>query len=163
MRFVQALIFVFVIGFTVLAACTSMPSSGGQPALPKSTLIIETAQGPVEFIVEFADEPNEIQMGMMFRQSIGKNEGMLFDIGHTRVAFFWMRNTLISLDIIFVDGQGRIINVAANATPLSEETLYSEQPARGVLEIRGGRSAELGIASGSIVRHSLFENDLPLH
>ena len=131
--------------------------------LPKSTLIIETAQGPVEFIVELSDEPNEIQIGMMFRQIIGENEGMLFDIGRTRVAFFWMRNTLISLDIIFIDGQGLIINIAANATPLSEETLYSERPARGVLEIYGVRAAELGIISGSVVRHALFGNDSMRH
>ena len=100
---------------------------------------------------------------MMFRQTIGEDEGMLFDIGRMRVAFFWMRNTLISLDIIFIDEQGRIINIAANATPLSDKTFTIRGTTRGVLEIRGGGAAELGIASGDLVRHPIFGNGILLN
>lgn len=160
MRFVLALFTAAVIAAGGLFACTTPAGTGAQPPLPKSALVIETGQGQVAFTVELADEPYEIQTGMMFRQTIGEDEGMLFDIGRTRVAFFWMRNTLIPLDIIFIDEQGRIINIAANATPLSEKTLTSQGPARGVLEIRGGGAAELGIASGDVVRHPIFGNGI---
>ncbi len=158
MRVAPALFLAFAIAVSGLSVCAARAVAGAQPPLPKSALIIETGQGQVAFTVELADEPYEIQTGMMFRQSIGEDEGMLFDIGRTRVAFIWMRNTLIPLDIIFIDEAGRILNIAANATPLSEETLLSQGPARGVLEIRGGGAAELGIASGDLVRHLIFGN-----
>jgi uncharacterized membrane protein (UPF0127 family) len=141
-------------GFAVLAA----EATSAQPPLPKSPLVVETMAGPVSFTVELADEPQETQTGMMFRQSIGEREGMLFDMIRPRVAIFWMRNTLIPLDIIFIDADGRIANIAANATPLSEEPLPSSGPVRGVLEIGGGRAAELGIEAGDLVRHEIFGN-----
>ena len=159
MRFLPALFFAFAITTSGISACASSAGAGAQPPLPKSTLVIETALDEIALTVELADEPNEIQTGMMFRPSIGEDEGMLFDLGRTRVAFFWMRNTLIPLDIIFIDEAGRIINIAANAVPLSEETLVSQRPAGGVLEIRGGGAADFGIASGDLVRHAIFGND----
>jgi len=158
MRFVPALFFAVAITVSGLSACATSVGAGAQPPLPKSTLVIETAQREIALTVELADEQSEIQTGMMFRQAIGEDEGMLFDIGRTRVAFFWMRNTLIPLDIIFIDEAGHIINIAANAVPLSEETLVSQRPARGVLEIRGGGAADLGIADGDLVRHAIFGN-----
>ena len=159
MRFILAIVTAFVLATGGLAACAAPAGTGAQPALPKSELSIETAAGPVAFTVELADEPREIQTGMMFRRSIGEREGMLFDIGRPRVTVFWMRNTLIPLDIIFIDEGGQIIDIAANATPLSEEPLYPRGPARGVLEIGGGRAAELGIENGNLVRHVIFGND----
>jgi hypothetical protein len=158
MRFFQALVIAFVFAAGGLAACAAPAGTSAQPALPKSALSVETASGTVAFTVELADEPLEIQTGMMFRRSIGEREGMLFDIGRPRVTAFWMRNTLIPLDIIFIDEGGRIIDIAANATPLSEEPLFPRGPARGVLEIGGGRAAELGIENGNLVRHVIFGN-----
>jgi uncharacterized membrane protein (UPF0127 family) len=159
MRFIPALIPVFVLATGGLVACAAPAATGAQPALPKSELSIETADGPLAFTVELADEPQEIQTGMMFRHSIGEMEGMLLDMGRPRVALIWMRNTLIPLDIIFIDESGRIIDIAANATPLSEDLLSSGRQARGVLEIGGGRATELGIENGNLVRHAIFGND----
>jgi uncharacterized membrane protein (UPF0127 family) len=159
MRFLQAPILAIVLAVGGLAACAASGATGAQPSLPKSPLSVETAGGPVNFTVELADEPQEIQTGMMFRQGIGEQEGMLFDLGRPRVPIFWMRNTLISLDIIFIDAAGRIIFIAANATPLSEEPLSPGEQARGVLEIGGGHAAELGIEVGDLVRHAIFGND----
>ncbi len=158
MRIIPALIAAFVLAAGGLGACAAPAGAGAQPPLPKSELSIETKGGTVAFTVELADEPLEIQTGMMFRRTIGESEGMLFDMGRPRVAAFWMRNTLIPLDIIFIDEEGRIIDIAANATPLSEEVLTPGAPARGVLEIGGGRAAELGIENGNLVRHSIFGN-----
>lgn len=159
MRFVLAPVFAFMLAAGSLAACAASSGTAAQPTLPKSALSVETARGPVAFTVELADEPQEIQTGMMFRQGIGEREGMLFDLGRPRVPVFWMRNTLIPLDIIFIGDGGRIIHIAANATPLSEEPLSPRAQARGVLEIGGGRAAELGIETGSLVRHAIFGNE----
>ena len=161
MRFARAPIFAILVAFVGLAACAAEGAPGAQPPLPKSPLIVEAAGGPVRFTVELADEPQETQTGMMFRQSIGELEGMLFDMGRPRTAIFWMRNTIIPLDIIFIDADGRILNIAANATPLSEEPLPSNGPARGVLEIGGGRATELGIEAGDLVHHTIFGNAPP--
>ena len=158
MRPILALILAFALTAGSLAACAAAEAMGAQPTLPRSTLTVETEGGPVAFTVELADEPREIQTGMMFRQDIGEREGMLFDLGRPRIPIFWMRNTLISLDIIFIDSGGRIIHIAANATPLSEEPLSPGEQARGVLEIAGGRAAELGIEVGDLVRHAIFGN-----
>jgi uncharacterized membrane protein (UPF0127 family) len=82
---------------------------------------------------------------------------MLFDYDPPQPVAFWMKNTFISLDIIFIDGDGRILNIAENTTPLSLERLRSAGEVRGVLEINGGLSAKLGIKPGDKVRHELFE------
>lgn len=159
MRYFSALTAAICLVVIGLAACASLAGTEAQPTLPISSLTIETERGLESFTVELADEVSEIQRGMMFRQSIGENEGMLFDIGRRRVAFFWMRNTLIPLDIIFIDAQGRILNIVADAVPNSEERIYFDSSARGVLEIGGGRAQQLGIVSGNLVRHSIFGNE----
>jgi uncharacterized membrane protein (UPF0127 family) len=82
---------------------------------------------------------------------MGPDEGMLFPMDPPRKASFWMRNTVIPLDIIFVGPDRRIINIAADAVPYSEENLHSDSPAAAVLELNGGRVAELGIEPGDKV------------
>ena len=158
MRLPATPLIAFLFSFCGLAACAAQGISAPQPRLPTSQLIVETANGAVEFMVELADDPIEIQTGMMFREEVGDFEGMLFDMGPGREAMFWMRNTLVPLDIIFIRSDGAIHRIAANARPLSEELIPSYGPVRGVLEIRGGRAAELGIAIGDTVRHPLFGN-----
>jgi uncharacterized membrane protein (UPF0127 family) len=82
---------------------------------------------------------------------------MLFDYDPPQEVAFWMKNTYIPLDIIFIDATGRIIRIAENTTPLSLEPIPSGGVARGVLEIKGGQSAKLGIKAGDRVRHALFD------
>ena len=119
-------------------------------------LIIETAQGPVEFIAEIADTEASRQRGMMYRETMAPNEAMLFDFEVEQPVAIWMANTLISLDIIFVRADGTIAKIVDHAQPLSRRSMPSDFPVLAVIEIPGGRSAEAGIAPGDLVRHPLF-------
>ena len=132
--------------------------TGPQPTLPQSALTIETKRGPVRFTIELATTPDQQQHGLMFRRSLAQNAGMLFLYGTDSPHSFWMKNTIIPLDILFVKRDGAIARIAANAKPLSEEPIPSGGPVRAVLEIPGGRAAQLGVAVGDKVRHSVLEN-----
>lgn len=90
-------------------------------------------------------------MGLMFRRSLARNRGMIFPMGEPRMAAFWMKNTLIPLDIIFIRSDGRIARIA-RAKPLDLTSVPSGEPVTAVLEIRGGRAAQLGIRRGDRVR-----------
>jgi uncharacterized protein len=103
------------------------------------------------FWVELAATPQEQAKGLMFRTELGPDEGMIFPFDPPRGASFWMRNTVIPLDLIFVGVDGRISNIAANAIPYDESNLNSVGLAKAVLELRGGRAAELGIVPGDRV------------
>jgi hypothetical protein len=92
----------------------------------------------------------------MFRKSLAEDAGMLFDYDPPQEVSFWMKNTLIPLDIIFIGTDGRIIKIAARTTPLSLDPIPSGGTVRGVFEIRGGGAAKLGIEVGDRVRHSIF-------
>jgi len=158
MRLLKLFISALAISFASLAACAAQDITGPQLTLPQSPLVIDTEHGSVEFVVEFADDPREVQTGMMFREEVGDNEGMLFDMGRVREAMFWMHNTLISLDLIFIEADGTIRTIARNAVPRSDDIIYSRGPVLGVLEIGGGRAAALGLEEGDVVHHSLFGN-----
>ena len=94
----------------------------------------------------------------MFRKSLTPNAGMLFDFGKEQEESFWMKNTLIPLDMLFIKANGRIARIAANAKPLSTDGIPSYEPVRAVLEIAGGRAAELGLKPGDLVRNVAFGN-----
>ncbi len=103
------------------------------------------------FTVEVAGTPGEQAQGLMFRERLGPNEGMLFPFPSPRPASFWMKNTLIPLDMIFIRSDGSIARIAANTVPHSLEPVGVSEPVAAVLELRGGRSAELGIGEGDRV------------
>jgi uncharacterized membrane protein (UPF0127 family) len=140
---------------TETAASTVSGASVG-PEAPTEQLTIETANGPVRLNVEIADDENERQHGLMFRQTLPDDRGMLFDFPEPEMASFWMRNTPLSLDIIFIGVDGRILNIADHTTPYSEEPVPATGMTRGVLEIRAGRAEALGIHPGDRVRHRIF-------
>jgi uncharacterized membrane protein (UPF0127 family) len=119
-------------------------------------LTIETRNGPAQFVVEVAGDSGRQSRGLMFRESLADDHGMLFDFPRPEPVTFWMRNTLISLDIVFIGEDGRILNIAERTTPRSDAPVPSIGPVRGVLEIRGGRAEELGIRPGDRVRHRIF-------
>lgn len=158
MRSLSIFSYAIAIMFVGLTACAAQNITGPQPTLPQSPLVIETARGPVDLVVELADDPIEERTGMMFRQQVGPNEGMLFDLGTVREATFWMHNTLIPLDIIFIKADGTILRIAHDAVPRSDDLIPSSGPVRAVLEIGGGRAAELGVQEGDLVRYPLFGN-----
>jgi len=116
-------------------------------------LTVTSADGKVhEFAVEVAASDAEQSRGLMFRTEMGENEGMLFPReDRPRQSSFWMRNTVIPLDIIFIGTDRRILNIAANAAPYSETSIPSAGIAGAVLELNGGRAAQLGIAAGDSV------------
>ena len=117
-------------------------------------LEIRTRSGTHHFTVEVARTPDQQAQGLMFRTALAADEGMIFPFPSPRPASFWMRNTLIPLDMLFVRVDGTIARIAANTVPGSEESVTSGEPVAAVLEIRGGRSAELGISEGDRVTWS---------
>jgi uncharacterized membrane protein (UPF0127 family) len=121
-------------------------------------LQIKTSDQTYSFQVEVARTPQEQARGLMFRQSMPENHGMLFDFNELRRASFWMKNTYIPLDLLFIEANGTINSIIENAQPLSLKSLKSEQPVRAVLEINGGLSARLNIKPGDTVQHTLFAN-----
>ena len=117
------------------------------------TVTVASANGAHAFTVETAKTPQEQERGLMFRTDIPANGGMLFapyppEGGAPKEASFWMKNTPSPLDIIFIRADGTIATIAENTVPYSETSVPSGEPVAAVLEIRGGRAAELGIAEG---------------
>lgn len=152
--------------FAALAACT-MPASGGSkvggcvagaaagqsPAgLTQTTLCITSGAKTHSFTVEVADTSMEQAKGLMFRTELADNAGMIFPFREPRVASFWMKNTVIPLDIIFVRSNGTIESIAENTVPYSTDPVEAGEPVAAVLELRGGLTAELGIGAGDTVR-----------
>ena len=122
-------------------------------------LEIDLSDGRVaRFQVEIADTEATRERGLMFRTALAPNAGMLFDFKTPQQVYFWMKNTLIPLDMVFIDAIGRVTNVAAMATPHSETGIPSDGMVLGVLEIPGGRAGQLGIMEGDLVRHRIFGN-----
>lgn len=103
------------------------------------------------FTVELAATRVEQARGLMFRTEMAPDKGMIFPFDRLRMASFWMKNTVIPLDIIFVRSNGTIESIAANTTPYSLDPVESGEPVAAVLELAGGRAAELGIAAGDTV------------
>lgn len=106
------------------------------------------------FVVELAADEASRSQGLMYRRHLPEGTGMLFLFEQSRVVAFWMRNTFIPLDMIFIADNGRVIKVHANAVPHDEKTISSGRPVRAVLELGGGRAAQLGIVPGAVLRHA---------
>jgi len=149
-----------VAGLAVLAACSPAAGEGKQaaPAMqaPARHPVSGLAVVPLRieghrFAVELAASPAEQEKGLMFRTQMGADEGMIFPMDPPRKAYFWMRNTVIPLDIIFIGPDRRVLNIAANAKPYDETPLPSAGNAAAVLELNGGRAAQLGIGPGAKV------------
>lgn len=124
----------------------------------REALTIVTDEGERTFQVEIADDPRERARGLMFRRSMGSEEGMLFDFFEEQPASFWMRNTYIPLDMIFIKADGTVDSIAERTTPLSERSVPSKGPVRFVLEINAGLTDELGIEPGDQVKGSAIES-----
>ena len=125
------------------------PSPAGLDQVP---LTVTSDGKQHRFIVEVARTPEQQATGLMNRSTLAPDRGMVFPFETPRPASFWMKNTLIPLDIIFIRADGTIANVEANTVPLSLESVNSAGTVAAVLEIPGGRAAELGIAAGDRVQ-----------
>jgi uncharacterized protein len=113
-----------------------------------SELTIDTAGGPQKFTIELALTDAQMEQGLMFRRSMAPNAGMLFDFKHPTNVAMWMKNTVIPLDMLFLDEQGRIIDIHQRAVPYSTDIIAGKVPARYVIELNGGTVARLGIKTG---------------
>ena len=130
---------------------------------PRSELSIVRGNGaaPHTFRVWIADTGERQMQGLMFVRDLPADQGMLFVHDRPRVASMWMKNTFIPLDMLFIDARGRIVTIHQNTTPHSLETLSSDRPVLGVLELRGGEVARRGIRTGDRVLHAAFRSRGP--
>jgi len=124
----------------------------------RSSLVVVASGRDIKFEIELATNDTERARGLMFRKQLGPYEGMLFDFYKEMPVSFWMKNTLIPLDMVFIAADGTVRHVHANAVPLSTDTVPSRFPVRAVLEINGGSAALLGIKPGDKVKHPIFGN-----
>jgi uncharacterized protein len=132
--------------------CNAGAAQGKSPAGLNQVSLCITSKGKVHaFTVEVAASPDEQQKGLMFRTALSDKAGMIFPQAQPRVASFWMKNTVISLDIIFIKPDGTIENIAANTTPYSTDSVSSTAEVGSVLELRAGLTKELGIGPGDVV------------
>lgn len=133
------------------APAATAPGVHPESGLKVIPLTVTAAGKRTAFSVEVAETPQQQSRGLMFRTELGPNAGMLFPYRAPQILGFWMKNTPLPLDIIFIDEDRRVINIAAQTTPYSLESVYSTGPAMAVLEIAGGRAAQLGIRAGDKV------------
>lgn len=134
------------VGASGLALANILPTD-------RDPLVIETTSGPVEFSVELALTPADRSTGLMHRQSMPAAHGMLFRFEQTRQVQMWMKNTPLSLDMVFITEEGEVAGIAAATTPFSEAIISSPGPVRYVLELNAGTAARTGIRAGDKVRH----------
>jgi uncharacterized protein len=139
----------------LLMTCVAFPSwAAPEPlsAFPKSQLAIRTASGHVlNFLVWIADNSSRSEQGLMFVREMDDHAGMLFEFPGGERVTMWMKNTYLSLDMLFIGADGRIDYIAPRTTPLSLDLIRPPKPALGVLELKGGISEQLGIHVGDVV------------
>jgi uncharacterized protein len=139
-----------------LVACGARKSADATPPKPQPRVVVETAAGARHAVdVELARTQEEQRQGLMHRQSLPPDAGMLFVFDREQDHAFWMENTLIPLDMIFVDDEGGIVGIVENAEPLTRSPRRVDGSSRFVLEVNGGWSKAHGVAKGDRVR---FEN-----
>ena len=120
-------------------------------AAETSSLSIDSSKGPQSFNVELATTPSQMELGLMYRQSLPADAGMLFVYPAEQSVAFWMKNTLIPLDMLFIGADGHIRRIVERTIPLSTNPIPSGDPVRAVLEINGGAAEKLGIHTGDMV------------
>jgi uncharacterized membrane protein (UPF0127 family) len=139
---------------TALAAGLAVPAPA--QAAGQATIEIVSSTGVHAFDVKLATNDAERERGLMFVKELPEGQGMLFDFKTDQPVAFWMHNTYISLDMIFIRGDGTIAHIAENAKPLSDALIPSGSPVRAVLEVIAGTAQKLGIKSGDRVSGSIF-------
>ena len=146
-----------VLAALLVFATPFVGTAGRLEAAELQPLEIISKGGVHVFAVEMASTPAQQANGLMFRRELPEGQGMLFDFHHEQpTKRFWMKNTYIPLDMIFIRGDGRILRIAENTMPLSEALIPSGGAVRAVLEVNGGTTKKLGIAPGDRVAHPIF-------
>lgn len=141
----------------LLLAAPACAQDGPQPELAKEALTIVTHDGVRHaFSVEMALTPAQQTVGLMFRPSVPADGGMLFDWGSERQSDMWMRNTVSSLDMVFITGDGHVRRIAENTVPQSLAIIPSQGPVRATLELAAGTARKLDIRPGDLVEQRIF-------
>ena len=143
-----------------LAACHPEPTVAGTGDAGSRVIFI-TSGGEVPVLVEIADSPAEQRRGLMFRKELAADHGMLFTFAIEEEHPFWMKNTYIPLDMIFVDAARKVVGVVANAEPLNETALTVGKPSKYVVEVNAGFAAKNGIGEGASASFDIPESPAP--
>jgi uncharacterized membrane protein (UPF0127 family) len=141
-----------------LAAAAALAPPAAWAECAPDVVDLRDADSELRFRVEVVDDAAERARGLMFRDSLPRFSGMLFVYEAPQPVAFWMRNTLIPLDMLFFDAEGRLVSIKHDAQPLDETPVPGGEAIRYVLEINGGMAAELGIDLGAELRHPAVEN-----
>jgi uncharacterized protein len=140
----------------ILVVAGATAATGSVHAASFQPLEIVTKNGVQVFSVEMATTEEEKQTGLMYRKELPDGKGMLFDFNPEQEISMWMKNTYVSLDMIFIRADGRILRIAENTEPMSTKIISSKGPARAVLEVVAGTAQKYGIRPGDRVGHPLF-------
>lgn len=145
--------------WATLAFAVFLAASAAAPAMGEGleSLEIATSTGRHAFQVEIADNDASRERGLMDRRYMAADHGMLFEFDRDAPQSFWMKNTYIPLDMIFIAPSGAVTRIVANAEPLSERVIPSGGPCAAVLELNGGTAASIGLKVGDKVRHPFFK------
>jgi uncharacterized protein len=146
----------FRLAVATLLLLTLVPGLRAEEPARLETVVIETDQGRFTFTAEIADTPELRRRGLMYRHRLPEDRAMLFDWGRVEPVSMWMRNTYVSLDMIFIAADGRVVRVAEATEPLSEKTISSGVPVAAVLEVVAGTAKRIGLKAGDRVRHRMF-------
>ena len=145
-------------GSPLFAALVALFLAAGALAQPQKFEPLTVVSGSARhaFQVEVMREEADRAQGLMYRRSLAPDRGMLFDFGRVEPVAMWMKNTYLSLDMLFIRPDGTIARIAADTEPLSTRTISSGEPVNGVLELPAGTAARLGIKAGDRVEHPMF-------
>lgn len=137
----------------VVVLASGFSACHSSSALPKVSLTFTSPTGVVSepFTMEVAATPAERGKGLMFRKSLGANEGMIFLFDQQRRQSFWMKNTVISLDMLFVSSDWKVVGILKDVPPLTEEPRFVSAPSQYVLEFAAGTAARIGLVEGASV------------
>lgn len=156
----QLVLIMIVQRFLLSVVVALVALSGGARAefstFEKSSLTIDTASGPQPFTIELALSPAQQEQGLMYRREMAADAGMLFVFPGPEIANFWMRNTFIPLDMLFVTADGHIAQIHERAVPMKDDAITSDRPVLAVLELNGGTVSRLGIKPGDLVHYAAF-------
>ena len=150
-----------LMGSLLVLACSpgaAEPSAAREPLITWQTsrLTIRTSSGEHAFTVEIADDDARRERGLMYRMTMAPDAGMIFDYGAERQVAMWMKNTILSLDMVFIRSDGTVFSVSRNAVPYSEAIIRSGGPVQAVLELNAGTADRIALKPGDVVRHAMF-------
>lgn len=147
-----------VVMLALLVAAPAFAQPKAFQTFTSAPLSIDTAKGRQHFTVELALTPDQQEQGLMFRSHLAPDAGMLFVVARPQIMTFWMHDTLIPLDMLFIAAGGRIVDLHERAVPMSDATIVSHAPAIAVLELNGGTVGRLGIKVGDVVHAAALDD-----